>query len=110
MNPHDPDNQIQQLFSEQRAADQRRAPSFQRTWQAAMTRAEKPARLSWMVPVAAVACAMLIAAAGVLLWLGSEKPQPTPSTTAVVSLSDWTSPTDFLLEPLTTATFSGSQP
>jgi len=110
MNPHEPDNHIQQLFSEQRAADQRRAPSFQQTWQAAMTRAEKPARLSWWLPAMAAASAVSLVVVSVLLWPRTEKPQPTPSATVVVSLGEWTSPTDFLLEPLTASTSSGSQP
>jgi hypothetical protein len=108
MNPHDQDNQIQQLFSEQRAADQQRAPSFQRTWQAAMTLAEKPARLSWWLPAMAATSAALLVTVSVLLWPHTEKPQPTPTETVIASLSNWTSPTDFLLEPLTMS--SGSQP
>jgi hypothetical protein len=110
MNPHDPDNQIQQLFSEQRAADRQRAPSFQRTWQAAMTLAEKPARQSWWLPAMAAASAVSLLVVSVWLWPHTEKPRPTPTATVVVSLSDWTSPTDFLLEPLTSSAFSGSQP
>ncbi len=108
MNPHDPDNQIQQLFSEQRAADQQRAPSFQRTWQAAMTLAVKPARQSWWLPAMAAASAVALVVVSVLLWLRAEKPRPTPTETVIASLSNWTSPTDFLLEPLTLS--SGSQP
>ncbi|MBM3858872.1 MAG: hypothetical protein FJ395_04395 [Verrucomicrobia bacterium] len=110
MNPHDPDNPIQHLFSEQRAADQQRAPSFQRTWQAAMTRAEQPARMPWLLPIAAGACAALIAAAGVFWWPHAEKPQPMLPSTAVAFLSEWTAPTDFLLEPLTSSMSSGTQP
>jgi hypothetical protein len=110
MNPHDPDKQIQQLFSEQRAAEAQRAPSFQRTWQAAMTLAEKPARQSWWLPAMAAASAVSLIVVSVSLWPRAEKPQPAPAPTVVVSLSDWTSPTDFLLEPLTTSASSGSQP
>lgn len=108
MNPHDPDNPIQQLFSEQRAADQQRTPSFQRTWQAAMTLAEKPARQSWWLPAMAAASAVSLVVVSALLWPHTEKPQPTPTATVIASLSEWTSPTDFLLEPLTMS--SGSQP
>lgn len=108
MNLHDPDNLIRQWFSEQRAADQQRAPAFQQTWQAAMRRAQQPARISWRLPLAAGACAALIAGASVFWWPRAQKPAATASDTAIAFLTEWTAPTDCLLEPLVES--SGKRP
>ncbi len=112
MNPHEHDNRIQQLFSEQRVADQQRAPSFQQTWQAAMTRAANPARTSWWWPVTVTTGAALLLIAAVWWWPQGERPQPTVAadTTMMVSIHDWTSPTDSLLEPLSWSASTGTQP
>ena len=110
MNPHEPDNRIQQLFSEQRETDQRRVPSFDRTWRAATVRASEPARTSWAVPVAVAVSVALMAAISALWWLRDGKSQPAVNTTVVVSINDWASPTDCLLEMPTWSASSGSQP
>lgn len=110
MKLQEPDNRIQQLFSEQRAADQRRAPSFQQTWQAAVTRAEEPAWLSWWLPATVATSVALLVIVSALLWQRTEKPQPTATATVLASITEWTAPTDSLLEPLSWSASTGSQP
>lgn len=111
MNLHEPDEPLRQLFSEQREADQQRAPSFQQSWLAAATLAQKPARRPWTLPVAVGAVAALVAAAAAArLWSRTPSSPPPPTPTVIVSLAEWTSPTDFLLEPLSESSLPGWQP
>jgi type VI protein secretion system component VasF len=105
MNPHDTDRQLQPLFSEQRATDAQRAPSFERTWQSV---AARPAKVSWTLPVAVGACAALVALSGLMLWRPT--PQPQPAGAVVASITDWVAPTDSLLETPTWSASPGTQP
>ena len=110
MNPHELDNRIQQLFSDQRETDQRRVPSFDRTWRAAAARVAEPARTTWAVPVAVAVSVALMAAISALLWLRVGKSQPVVNAAIVASISDWVAPTDSLLDMSTWSASSGSQP
>jgi len=113
MNSPEPDNRIQQLFSEQRAADGRRAPSFERTWRLAAARlTESALPMSWGLRLAMASCAVLLAAVSVFLWNGTSKPVTSAKVTnsiVVASLTDWTSPTDCLLESFTWPVASSSK-
>ena len=94
------DNHIEKLFSEQRAADQKRAPSFARSWQVAAARDWSPPLAAWCLP-ALVSTAML--AVVFTFWQTRSAPDVTfvqapQPVTVVASISDWTAPTDVLLE------------
>jgi ferric-dicitrate binding protein FerR (iron transport regulator) len=118
--------QFRELFSELKHADQRAAPSFERTWQAARSRQSDPRAASGILPWRAsprvrLAAAGLVAAAGIAaaLLLGhhadshrqlivnntpTTAPSGNPDRVSVavadgVSIADWQSPTAFLLEP-----------
>jgi type VI protein secretion system component VasF len=114
MNSQEPDNLMRQLFSEQRAEDGRRAPSFDRVWRNATARGALSAPVTaWGVRLALVSCAVLMAWVSVWLWNGTQKPQASAkkeSITVVASLTDWTSPTECLLDSsLWTLTSSSNQ-
>jgi len=94
---------LQQLYSEQRAADQQRTPSFARTWQAAADRKHVPFTW-WPVLVPATAALTLVLLATV--WLRQEPDtSPAPQTAnppgmvvARAEISEWMSPTAALLD------------
>ncbi len=110
MNSQETDKKIQQLFSEQRAADTQRVPSFAGVWQTAVARREEPVSKPWGFSLAIAASASVMLVAGVMLWNYDTKPTPAMPATAVASISNWTSPTDCLLDPLTWSASSGSKP
>ena len=110
MNSQETDKNIRQLFSEQRAADAQRAPSFDGVWQTAVARRKEPSSRSWGFPLAIAASASVVLVAGVMLWNRDTKSTPAVPVTVIASINDWTSPTDFLLDPLTWSASSGSKP
>lgn len=113
-NPQDPDQaQFREWFSELRREDRAAAPPFERNWQAAFKRTRgpiPPAAYSWK---AAAAIVLIVTLGGVAALLRSTHRNPvviadppqrsanrtSPAMSIVgMSIADWRSPTDFLLE------------
>lgn len=91
------DERIRHLFREAREQDEREAPSFARTWNAARSRhvpeRETPWMLAWNV---ATALFIVIGVAATLLMRPATRHDDS-SPPVATSISSWQSPTDFLL-------------
>lgn len=103
---NDHDDDLKAIFAELRAEDARATPSFEATLAAARARADRapePDRDAASRRLRAPATWWRIAAAVVVVaggsWLAWRRP-PAP----VVALTDWRSPTDFLLDGARTLT------
>lgn len=102
---------IQEIFRELRAADERTSPPFDRTWAAAVSRARSSRRAMRWLQVA-TACALIVMLAVVLprmirggperVALVSSPGSPAAGGVARGTSSEliWTGPTDALLRPL----------
>lgn len=104
----DHDDDLKATFAEMRAEDARATPSFEATLAAARARADRapePDRDAASRRLRAPARWWRIAAALVLVagvsWLAWRRPPAPPPT---VALTDWRSPTDFLLDGARTLT------
>jgi len=97
MSPGSDEAKLKKLFLERKACDERNAPSFARTWQAAVARSTEPPRtMRWLAPVALVAALAIIATAiGIMLHARMRESQPAQE--ASLALTQWQSPTAFLL-------------
>src|SRR2546426_346289 len=95
MNAESDEAKLKKLFHELKASDERKAPSFARTWQAAVSRATEERRSArWLAPVAvAAALAIIVTALGVVFLPRTGQQQTAPQA----SLTQWQSPTAFLL-------------
>ncbi len=102
MNQDREEKKIKELFDELKRQDERRVPSFARLWAAAVARSEsvphRNVRLRFAVAFAALALIVVV--------LANFLKQPTtPSASTkraelAASISQWQSPTDFLLVPV----------
>ena len=100
MNPNQEENRFKELFHDLKREDARLAPSFTRDWDAASSRVGK---VSSFGPVARVIAALvvLLALGGLMRGSFRSSPKPTILTgtpVALSSISQWQSPTDFLLK------------
>jgi len=99
MKPDLEENQLRQLFHELKQEDERHTPLFGRTWQSATSRADHPheAAMLWRVVVATAA--LIIVATSMTLFHLHSNSAPRESSTAQTALliTQWQSPTDFLL-------------
>lgn len=96
-----PDDKIKQLFTESRQRNEQQAPTFARTWRAATTRAGSAHSKPVLWRLAIVGAAMIIVAGSATLFLQHSNTPPMRSAsnpTSIVSITEWSSPTDFLLE------------
>ena len=97
------DDDLEKLFADLRAADQRDAPPFGSIYVAALANAHKrAATVAWRRTATVAAAAVILLAAGsewlVLRSRDSRSPSRLSSpASATVSLSEWRSPTAFLL-------------
>jgi hypothetical protein len=121
MKPDREDETLKALYCEMRREDERRAPSFERVWQAAAARRKKAIpRAVWGI-AAAAALVLLLGAAGALLFGPWGRPAVSPAPPIVQThtpalplptepwISTWESPTAFLLEPpVASSTAAGS--
>ncbi len=99
MKPDLDDNQYRQLFRDLKAEDERAAPGFAPLWRAATVRATSERRgPAWWRPAGAIA-ALVVAGIGVTLFRGPTAP-PLQSAAAppAILITQWESPTDFLLQ------------
>ena len=92
MSPDRQEDQLRRLFAELREADARRAPAFDDVWRATAARAERPVRRP-LVGYYAAAAVVALLAGGLLVGVS----RLGRSRGAVVALSQWESPTAFLL-------------
>jgi len=92
------DNEISRLFEAERRADESAAPPLDALLARAARPRVSPVRLLRQLDVAAALLAIL-AAAALVLRSGSARPAAPPQgETETIRLSDWQSPTDFLLD------------
>ena len=101
------DNKLQQLFAELRAADERRTPAFARIVRGMPAQPEPGRSLLPVFRLAAVATVLV----GSGLWLWTLRQTPLPQAAPpLVLISQWESPTDFLLETSSLALNSSAVP
>ena len=110
MNTDSQDNNLRQLFHELRDTDERVAPSFARVMPRAGTSRDPAHPFTWTLRLAA--------GFGLLLLLGLGwwmlRPKSEPVQPVIASITEWESPTDFLLSAYsltdaTQATSNGNQ-
>lgn len=99
MNTDSQDNNLRQLFHELRDSDERATPSFARVVRRAETQHEPAHPLAWTLRVAAGVG--LLAVLGLGWWM--LRPKSEPAQPVIASITEWESPTDFLLS-MSTAT------
>ena len=110
MKPESQREEFRRPFSDLRREDEGRVPPFARVWQAATGRRAAPRpRAAWGLAAALLLVVLGAAAVVVHLWpareQGSEPPPPVAlsapgeADAAVLAISQWRSPTEFLLEP-----------
>ena len=92
------EKRIKDLFDELKEEDKRLAPSFAKVWGAAASRGEKSHHPRRALRTA-VAAATLIVVIGfaVIFYRQSSRPRTPPTAESAMLLSEWRSPTDFLL-------------
>lgn len=99
MKPDSDENQYRQLFRELRPDDERSAPRFAATWQAAAVRATsgRHGPTSWRLAIATAA--LVVVGTGVTLVCQRPGAPSVPSAVApsAALITQWESPTDFLL-------------
>jgi len=98
-NPNDSNDNFETLFRELKRTEEAQAPSFQESWQRATGRVRSGN--SRAVPgfaVAGLAAILLIAA---LLLYGNRTPREVHQSIPAPAISQWKSPTDFLMKPAT---------
>ncbi|MCX6930087.1 MAG: hypothetical protein NT154_43780 [Verrucomicrobia bacterium] len=105
MKPDSDDNQYYQLFRELRLDDEHAAPQFAVTWQAATARAtgRRHGPRSWRLAI--TTAALVVVGIGVTLLFdrpGAASVQSAVAPSAVL-ITQWESPTDFLLTAASTA-------
>ncbi len=99
MNPNQEEKRIKEMFHDLKREDARMAPSFTRDWKAASSRVGKAPSFERMARVTA-ALVVLLALGGLMSVSFRSSPKPailTGTPVAVSSISQWQSPTDFLL-------------
>ena len=105
MKPDSDDNQYYQLFRELRLDDERAAPQFAVSWQAAAARAtsRRHGPRSWRLAI--TTAALVVVGTGVTLVFQRPGAPSVPSaaTPSAVLITQWESPTDFLLTATSTA-------
>ena len=100
MNQDWEEQKLRELFHELKQEDERFAPSFARDWEAALSRlgkARSPRRLV-RVATAAMMLILLIGSVAVFFSHPSRKPALTETPGSTIFLSQWRSPTNFLLQ------------
>ncbi len=107
------DNQLKQLYTKQRHSDRQAAPSFGATLQAARVRGVTVRAFPVALRLAAVASMMVLAGISANLYLQhSNTPalQHSASSPSIVLITQWQSPTEFLLNPTTATDDTTSTP
>ena len=99
------ENQYRQLFRELRPDDERAAPRFAATWQAAVVRAKSGRHGPALWRLAIATAALVAVGTGVTLVFQRPGAPSGPSAVApsAVLITQWESPTDFLLTAASTA-------
>lgn|SRR5262249_20539786 len=99
-NPNDENHKIEILFQELRRTEEGNAPAFLDVWQKAVSHAGRSGKSRTVLSFAAAAMAAILLIA--VFWLFWNRPAPEahyPIPTP--SISQWKSPTDFLMKPAT---------
>src|SRR5258706_1626522 len=107
------DNQLKQLYTEQRHSDRQAAPSFGATLQAARARGESVRAFPVALRLAAGASMMVLAGISANLYLqhpNTPTLEHSASSSPVVLITQWQSPTEFLLNPTTATDDTTSSP
>ena len=105
MKPDSHENKIKQHFAESRLHDERRAPTFARTWQSAASRAHGVHTMPTLWRLAAIGAALVAVGVAAMLFLQHSITPPlqhSVSSPPVVLITQWQSPTQFLLNPSST--------
>src|ERR1041385_5893200 len=98
MNEERQDEKIRRLFRELRTFDAHTAPTFDATWKAAGNRnaiAAGHPPFAILIAATAIVAALVVVGA---IWFQSHRTKTEPIEIASNSLSDWQSPTAFLLQ------------
>ena len=105
MKPDSDENQYHQLFRELRQDDEPAAPRFAATWQAAVVRAKSGRHGPALWRLAIATAALVVVGTGVTLVIQRPGAPSVPSavTPSAVLITQWESPTDFLLTAISTA-------
>jgi hypothetical protein len=104
MKPDSDEDQYRQLFRELRPDDERSAPRFAATWQAAAVRATSGRHGPTLWRLASATAALVVIGTGVTLVFQRPGAPSVPSavTPSAVLITQWESPTDFLLAATST--------
>ena len=100
MNPNQEEKRFKELFHDLKQEDARLAPSFTKDWEVASSRIGKVSSFG-SVARATAALVGLLALGGLMSVSFRSSPRPTVLTgtpVALSSISQWQSPTDFLLK------------
>ena len=105
MKPDSDENQYHQLFRELRQHDECTAPRFAATWQVAAARATGGRHRPTLWRLASATAALVVVGTGVTLVFQRPGAPSVPSAVApsAVLITQWESPTDFLLAAASTA-------
>ena len=113
MKPDSHENKIKQHFAESRLHDERRAPTFARTWQSAASRASERRTVPALWRLAMIGAATVVVGLSATLFLQRSATSPlqhSVSSPPVVLITQWQSPTEFLLNPSSTTDETTSAP
>ena len=104
MKPDSDENQYRQLFRELRSDDERSAPRFTATWQAAAARATSGHHGPTLWRLAIATAALVVVSTALTLVFRHPGGPSVPSAVApsAVLITQWESPTDFLLAATST--------
>ena len=99
MKPNLEEEQYRQLFHKLKQEDERHAPSFDRTWQAATSRTHPPRQVTmlWRVVVASATVIILSTAATLLRHRSNSASLESSIEQSALLITQWKSSTDFLL-------------
>ncbi len=101
MNENNEENRIKELFAQLRQADERMTPSFVHDWQMAEHRAGKtPQRRNVFRFALAVAVAMVLFAFAAVVFRRTPRQTSAGIVQSNMAISEWRSPTAFLLTPV----------
>src|SRR5437867_3640560 len=91
------ETQLKQLFADLRQQDERTTPSFGATWHSAMARSEavRPS-LAWF-RLSTLTAVLIGVAVAVSVFLPRSRTEPRQAQPVSLTISQWQSPTDFLL-------------
>jgi anti-sigma-K factor RskA len=105
MKPDSDENQFRQFFREQRQDDERRAPRFAQTWPAAAAHAAGRRHLPtfWRLAIATAALIVLGTVVTPVFRHANNPPIQSATASAALLITQWESPTDFLLTTTTVA-------